>query len=191
MSNCVAQGHMSVESVGRLVEVERLASQMSPQPNFERTLSWNAFPCRDDDAPVAIARSISDSLADVAFTMELGECDVDQQDDAASRPRRISSYTESPYCYSFCPDNDEVIGLCDGLQSGNGAGTAGTRNHTTKQQWADCVGTLQKIRCRHLLHIHKIEDPIVDFGSSEGGAAHEGKGRRDSSKTTDQQRLHH
>lgn len=98
MSDCVAQGRLSVESVGRLVELERLASQKSPKPIFERALSW-----QDDDTP-AIARSISDSLADAAFTMELGECDVEDHDehsDHFARPRR-ASYPYSPYRYSFC-----------------------------------------------------------------------------------------
>jgi len=184
MSDCVAQGRLSVESVGRLVELERLASQMSPKPNFERTLSGNAFPCRDDDAPVAITRSISDSLADAAFTMELGECDVEQNDDAASRPRRSSLYMESPYCYSFCPDNDEVASGCV---------TDGSREMAPAQQ---ALATMQRSSSEQIVSGRSkksditdtyctptnIEDPLVDFGSTEVGAAHESKGRRDSSK---------
>ena len=104
MSDCVAQGRLSIESVGRLVELERLACLRSPKPNFERTPSWQDVDDADDDSP-ALPRSISDSLADAAFTMELGECDVDDDHSEdmseVARPRR-ASYTESPYRYSFC-----------------------------------------------------------------------------------------
>jgi len=181
MSDCVAQGRLSVESVGRLVELERLASKMSPKPNFEGSLFGNAFSCPDaDDAPVAINRSISDSLADAAFTMELGECDVDQDDDAASRPRRSSLYTESPYCYSFCPDNEE---------GARGRASDGSREMARAQQE---LATMQRSSSEHIISERSkksdtdtyytptnIEDPLVNFGTGcEGGPA---PGRQDSS----------
>jgi hypothetical protein len=122
----MAQGRLSIESVGRLVEREQQACLRSPKAVF-RTGSWpcQPQPCQrrlsrrnpgrstaDDAEPVAIdtqlLRSISDSLADAAFTMELGECDVGAEEDEHTGTRSSATltpqtaYTESPYRYSWC-----------------------------------------------------------------------------------------
>jgi hypothetical protein len=117
----MAQGRLSIDSVGRLVEREQQACLRSPKAIFI-TGSW---PCQrrpsrrnpgrstaDDAEPVAgdtrLLRSISDSLADAAFTMELGECDVGAEDDehtgtrSSATPTPQTAYTESPYRYSWC-----------------------------------------------------------------------------------------
>jgi hypothetical protein len=58
-----------------------------------------------DAAHIDFAQSINDSLSDAAFTMELGECDVEDNDfesEADAVPTASCPYTQSPYCYSFC-----------------------------------------------------------------------------------------
>lgn len=95
----MAKGRLSLESVGRLVEREREACFRSPKAVFERTPS--------KECP-SLQHSISDSLAEAAFTMELGDCDVDPEEEgcpnscAASSSSGKSLYYQSPYNYSYC-----------------------------------------------------------------------------------------
>jgi len=97
----MAQGRLSLESVGRLVERERAACFRSPKAVFERTPS---LPLAESEYESAeLSQSISDSLADAAFTMEMGDCDVECDLSPRAVPRAVRGpYQKSPYRYSFC-----------------------------------------------------------------------------------------
>jgi hypothetical protein len=109
----MAQGRLSIESVGRLVQRERESCLRSAKAVYapEYRSSWpgvgRSRSDGDDDWELPGCslpegtRCISDSLSDAAFTMELGECDFLDEGDAAPS-RDLASYPDSPYCYSFC-----------------------------------------------------------------------------------------
>jgi len=97
----MAQGRLSLESVGRLVERERAACFRSPKAVFERKRSLPLAESEHESAE--LSRSISDSLADAAFTMEMGDCDVEGDLSPPAVPRSVCCpYQKSPYRYSFC-----------------------------------------------------------------------------------------
>jgi hypothetical protein len=103
----MAQGRLGIDSICRLVGREQQACLRSPKAIF-RTGSW---PCQRRPSRRNPGRSTADdaeSLADAAFTMELGECDVGAEEDehtgtrSSATPTPQTAYTESPYRYSWC-----------------------------------------------------------------------------------------
>jgi hypothetical protein len=189
----MTQGQLSIESlqcIGRLVQREREASLRSPKPFFRAaSLSWitelerTKLSNSHEDAPdMAFARSISDSLSDAAFTMELGECDVTGCTIVDGECATLAShpYKESPYCFSFCgllpEDRKEELdhdmgrrnrshGLQDVRQVTNRSKPRPTASATT--QAGDNDGKLNKLTARTLFS--NTISSEVEAGAAAGG----------------------
>ena len=171
----MAQGRLSVESVGRLVEREREASLLFPKKGdaHPHRASWHADlrftapdtadPCMDRGKIRPRSISICDSLADAAFTMELGECDVG--DTGAG-----GSYTESPFCYSFCAWEDDSLATgSDALHQTGASDSAVTSANRRAQDDDNVVAPRRVLLAQEGHHVTptNIEDAIGKF--REGG----------------------
>eukprot|EP00802_Teleaulax_amphioxeia_P021504 Tamp_21866.p1 GENE.Tamp_21866~~Tamp_21866.p1 ORF type:complete len:308 (+),score=54.60 Tamp_21866:118-924(+) len=186
----MAQGRMSIDAFSRLVEREKRECLRSPKAIF-RTGSW---PCPRAErasragragvgagvgtdaggeteagtAGAQLVRSINDSLADAAFTMELGECDVEpgREREASGllngdTPSPPVPYTESPYNYSWCAfsDVDE--------EAHHEARMRGARRLGGTASARDRIGNPERIRARR--------EAIT--GAAASSMPHAGEGR--------------
>lgn len=101
------RGRLSIDSVGRLVERER-ASSLQCAKAVITLESWivSQDATVSDDCGEKLAASMNVSLAETAFTMELGECDVEPAHSIEGCEDRSTlkgvCYEQSPYSYSFC-----------------------------------------------------------------------------------------